>query len=126
MSEAKFEDLKGKIIKAIEVIKDDRALDDEITFRISPEEAYKMYHEQDCCESVVIEDICGEIDWLVNAPILVAEERFEEKELSNDDFTYGSCTWTFYEIATIKGSVTIRWYGSSNGYYSESVDFVRF
>jgi len=42
----------------------------------------------------------------------------EVKEFQDDSFT-----WTFYNFQTAKGHVTIRWYGESNGYYSESVEF---
>lgn len=94
--------------------------EDEITFMQADGSKWVMHHYQDCCESVTIDDICGDTNDLIGAPILVAEERIESGD-TNDDFA-DSCTWSFYEFATINGSVTIRWYGTSNGYYSERVD----
>lgn len=96
--------------------------DDELVFEAGDGTTYRMWHRQDCCEFVEIDDICGDLADLLESPILRAEER--ESEDPPEGRTNGeSDTWTFYELATIKGSVTIRWHGSSNGHYSESVDF---
>jgi hypothetical protein len=111
---------------------------EELVFWMANGSSFKMYHSQDCCESVHIEDICGELDWLINAPILEAYENSSDMEIDhlgneinagaehdkNSSWEDYSQTWTFYRITTVKGTVTIRWYGSSNGYYSESVNVV--
>lgn len=96
---------------------------DEITFTTVDDRVFRMYHSQDCCESVVIDEIHGDLEDLVGSEIVQAEEVSNEEEPPVPEYT-DSYTWTFYKLATIKGYVTIRWFGSSNGYYSESVDVV--
>lgn len=91
---------------------------DVLLFTLNDDRKFKFYHEQDCCESVAIDDVNG--DWLgiTGSPLLVAEER-----ISTDDNDYGTETWTFYTFRTVKGSVDVKWHGESNGYYSERVSY---
>jgi hypothetical protein len=84
---------------------------------------YLMFHYQNCCEYVRIVDICGDLHALEGVPIIKAYASSSD-EIPNEDYD-ASYTWTFYHLATIKGYVTIRWLGTSNGYYSEKVDIVR-
>ncbi len=105
--------LKGQIITNIE-----KNGDDELIFTLANGDRYKMYHDQDCCEHVAIDDINGDLDDLLNSEITLAEES-----TNHENKNYDSCTWTFYKLATDKGYVDIKWLGESNGYYSESVDF---
>ena len=115
----KIKELIGKTLT--EVINND----DELIFVCDNGDKYKLYHEQDCCEGVSIEDINGDLNDLIGKPILNAEEvTSDENPIGIDTPKYQeSFTWTFYKLSTIKGYVDIRWYGESNGYYSESVDF---
>jgi len=100
---------------------------DDIVFECEDGKKYHLYHNQDCCETVSIESINGNLNDLVGSPILVAEEVTSgenPKDVNVKDLgCQDSFTWTFYKFATVKGYVDIRWYGESNGYYSESVDF---
>lgn len=119
ISEVEISELIGKTFSKV------KKTDNELLFLRPLGDGFKFFHEQDCCESVYIDDVVGDLNDLVGSPILQAEEisseGFEAKDKEFDE----SFTWTFYKFATIKGSVTVKWYGSSNGNYSESVDFKR-
>jgi len=119
MTYTNVSELLGKVITNIEI----SPYSDEIIFTCDDGTQYKLYHDQDCCETVSIEDVDGDLNYLLNSPILQAEESSSFDNPKNEDDS--SYTWTFYKLATTNGYVTIRWYGTSNGYYSESVDFVR-
>ena len=86
--------------------------------------ALVMEHEQNCCEYVAVEDVIGDVQDILGTPILFATE--EESTTNPDDVTkddQDSFTWTFYRLGTVKGTIVIRWYGTSNGCYSERVNF---
>lgn len=112
---AKFEDMIGKTITSIsqEEIGDNNLM----SFLMSDGTKFRMIHFQDCCEQVSIDDIVGDLDDLIGSPLTLCEEVTKEKE--GDDYEM----WTFYKLATVKGYVDIKWFGSSNGYYSVSVCF---
>ena len=120
--DTKISDIIGKVM--FKVVENG----DIITFYADDGSIYDMFHYQDCCESVAIEDICGDLNDLVGSPILMAEEVFSDAPPLVDpeypNYEPDSYTWTFYKFATVKGYVTIRWYGTSNGYYSETASFM--
>lgn len=82
---------------------------------------FRLEHVQDCCEGVYIESVVGDLSDLQDSPILRAEESGADDPTAEE-----SGSWTFYKLATRKGYVDIRFYGSSNGYYSESASLIQY
>ena len=135
--DSEIKELTGKVLTQIAINENK----DEILFFCNDGTKYEMYHRQYCCEYVSIDDINGDLSDLIGVPILLAEEVSNEdfendyKEGFNTVDEYGdtvnkdgkmepdSYTWTFYRLGTKLGYVDIRWFGESNGYYSEGVNF---
>ena len=122
--DATIEFLRGKIFTSI--------YEEDASRLIFENDEWKctFMHHQDCCEYVYIESIVGDLNDLVDSTMLIAEEVTNECDypiLSDEQLELQkeqeSFTWTFYKFATKKGYVDVRWFGASNGYYSEGVDF---
>jgi hypothetical protein len=116
-----FKDLKGLTLSRVDVKRNI----DQIIFTSTDGKKFSMMHYQDCCESVGIEDINGDLGDLLNTPIVEAYEATSDNHRKQgEDECWNDCKlWTFYHIRTMKGDVTIRWFGDSSGYYSVDVDF---
>jgi hypothetical protein len=118
-------EMLGATLVNIEGLEENR---DSVVFTADDGRKWQMYHCQDCCEHVNVEDVCGVVSDLIGSPLLMAEEEtsvenpedYEVAEYGQDRFL-----WTYYKFATIKGYVTVRWYGESNGYYAVGVSFRR-
>lgn len=128
MSGTQFEELLGRVISKIE-IDEER---ERITFTMADGAIYRMDHAQDCCERVYLEDVVGSLADLLGSPLTEAECVSSNDDDDVDDPCYlppgigdESWTWTFYKLGTRKGSVTLRWFGASDGFYSERVDFYK-
>lgn len=78
-----------------------------------------LYHPQDCCESVDLADIVGDMADLQGAVVVSAEVTTNKTTNSS---VAKSTQLTYYNIQTNKGYIQLMWFGSSNGYYSSEVD----
>jgi len=107
-------DMVGKVFTSV-------TQDGETMVFANETETFRFFHYQDCCESVHIDDIVGDLSDLVGEPLLMAEEVSGEAPVEFNEMDHEMVEWTFYKFATRKGYVDVRWFGESNGYYSTSV-----
>jgi len=109
------ETMIGKVFTSVS-----RNGNDEIIFE-NAKEQYKLYHAQDCCESVFIDSVYGDLSDLENTPIILADESYiQDRPAGDQEYEPESYTWSFYRFGTEKGYVDIKFYGTSNGYYNET------
>lgn len=101
-----------------------------LAFKSEDGRVFDLLPDHDCCASVDLEDIAGDLSDLIGTPITLAEEATNralppKPEKGMGDYKPKSYTWTFYHFGTDKGRVVVRFYGESNGYYSESASLSR-
>lgn len=109
-------DFVGKVLSEVSGL---YKYSEQICFIAEDGSEYVMYHSQNCCEEVSVEDVECDVEDFEGAVVL----SFEESTAQEEDEEW-RCTWTFYTIDTTKGRLWIRWNGESNGHYSERVSFV--
>ena len=115
-----LKDLKGKRVLAVNGLK---AGSEAADFLLSDGSIFEMAYRPDCCASCrILEMDCTPEDF-IDQEILHAEEVSNEIDPEPEGRGDESHTWTFVKFTTPKGHFMVRWYGESNGYYSESPSF---
>lgn len=92
---------------------------DEILLTTQSGRRIKFHHRQDCCESVRIVGTDGEWRSLIGKPLV---EVKHDAVNADDEGSDGSATRTTLTFRVDDATVISRWFGNSNGYYSERVD----
>lgn len=94
-----------------------------VVFDLANGKRFGMSHEQDCCESVAVHSVAGDLQDIIGSPVLSALEIEGDPEGWTPHEYMESHTFTRFRIATAKGTAEILWLGESNGYYGEGVSF---
>lgn len=116
--------LIGKVLQELQIS------GDRVLFGCEDGSYFEAYHMQDCCENVSVHDYSSDVQNLIGQEILDAVETTshewpDDVKPPESAWPEDSFTWTYHIFRTAKGEYQIRWYGESNGYYSESVYFQR-
>ena len=106
--------IKDKTIKHVLGLSDDS---DEVVFVFMDGTRFRLHHHQDCCERVYLEDFEGKTSSDFEGATLLEFEVATQ----DDEEDVEVRQWTFYKVRTTKQDLTLRWVGSSNGYYSVEV-----
>ena len=129
MGEDEFDDLKGKTIDRV-VVKGE----EQVYIKVG--DTWFLMQDNDDYSTVWLAEVVGDWDDVIGLPLVEAElvkqqtsdvvtnipDGITERERSSST---ESATWSFYKLRTSRGSVTMRWCGASNGYYSETVKYSR-
>jgi len=112
----------GRVVKYVDIDKE------EMKITCEDNSVFTFYHEQDCCEFVHIVDTVGEPMSLKGWKLLLVDmEVSQELDVDNEQGSHDdSCTTTVVKFVTDENTVSVKWIGESNGYYSESVDLKQF
>ena len=82
----------------------------------------RVYHHQECCETVRIRDTEGDWHDLIGK-VIVETSYSQSKDVDPPSGDPESWTLTELKFRVDDSTVINRWIGESNGAYSESVDF---
>src|SRR5690606_1558502 len=108
-----FNELEGEIIVSIDGIRND-----DVTIKTASGRTFRMYHSQDCCESVYVSREYGSVDGILNKTVERAVYNTEYYAEASE-----SGTITTFRIYCGDAYLELEWLGTSNGYYSEGVSF---
>lgn len=116
--------LEGKVLTEIQTLPTDSPMTEELVFICDDGTHYRMGFERDGHPNTYLEDIAGDLADLVGSPVLCAAEDTNQDAPRPEGETDERYNWCFYNLATAKGHVTLRWYASNEANYSACVDFL--